>query len=182
MKYYRPRPAGDPEWLTCPREGDCFTLLALDGTPRGGSWREITVELGPADEQSRGDRVDFPCNGSGPLVMRQSVVDVLRDILETNGELLPLRTEDGETLFVLNARAIAALDEDASKIERVTRNVWDVRKYVLKGEMLEGVHVFLLPDPGGATFVSEDFVIRAREAGLTGLDFEEVEVSRSCAT
>jgi len=100
-------------------------------------------------------------------------VDALRDILDRNGEILPLSTDDGVDLFVLNARVVDALDEASSSLTIVpgTNRIMRLKSVAFVPSAIEGVDLFRLPHRGSATYVSERFVGRVKAAGLHGLAF-----------
>lgn len=103
-------------------------------------------------------------------------MDALRDILAVNSELLPLSTDDGVELYVLNARSIDALDEANSLLMRFpgTNRIMHIQRVAFVASRIEGVDVFRLPHRASSTYVSERFVERVMATGLRGLVFNEV--------
>ncbi len=176
MTIYKTEMAGGYVWVVCkdPRDWDVF--LALDGSPQGESWKRPMVKLGPADAQAEGRRAHFPWLGSQALVMRNEAIVALREILEANGELLPLQTNNGSVLFAFNARKIDALDEEASDLERFPSSgrIMEIRRHAFTESAIGDLDIFRLPSRGSATYVNERFVRRVKEAGLEGLNFEQV--------
>ncbi|MBK9262631.1 MAG: hypothetical protein IPM54_22855 [Polyangiaceae bacterium] len=108
--------------------------------------------------------------------MRRSAVDALRDMLEEHGELLPLQDEGGVELYVLNVRAIDALDEPRSKVNYVegTDRISRIKKPVFIPSAVEGVDIFTLRRRLGQIYFSDRFVARVKAAKLKGLDFTKV--------
>jgi hypothetical protein len=108
--------------------------------------------------------------------MRWSAADALHDILDANGEVLPLSTDDGVELFVLNARVIDALDEANSSLMKFpgTNRIMRIKKVAFVASTIEGVDLFRLPHRASSTYVSERFVERVKAAGLRGLAFNKV--------
>jgi hypothetical protein len=92
-----------------------------------------------------------------------------------NGELLPLALTD-ESYFVYNAtRQVDALDEDRSELVRFgSGRIMDIKRYEFRPEHLQRATIFRLPQVQGAVFVTDRFVERVAEAGLTGFDFAAV--------
>lgn len=173
---YEPLVAEGFEWVNTVREEDYEVFLQLDGQTRASTWKPVAVRRVRADERQDFNPSDFPWLGSHALIMRRGAMESLRDILDANGEVLPLSTDDGVELFVLNARIIAALDETRSSLMKfpgTDRIMW-LKRAAFVAAMVEGVDLFRLPHRASATYVGERFVKRVQEAGLRGLDFHEV--------
>jgi hypothetical protein len=112
---------------------------------------------------------DFPCWGTMP-VFSDRAVNALRDFLEPNGELLPMRNSVG-TYFAYNLRTIAdVLDERRSKIDLGTV-IW---RYELFARKLKDLTIFRMWQDHNITYVTEPFVRRAREHQLVGMDFQKI--------
>jgi hypothetical protein len=97
----------------------------------------------------------------------------LADVLRNNAEILPLSTDDGVELFVLNVRVIDALDDVRSSIMRFPDGrIMRVSKASFVGERIpDGVNLFRLPHRISSTYVSERFVDAYTNAGLRGFVF-----------
>ncbi|TKD12808.1 imm11 family protein [Polyangium fumosum] len=176
MVIYEPIPAEHYECVNAIHSEEYEVFREFDGSPRAATWKPIAVRRVRADKRQGFKPSDFPSLGFGPLVMRRTAVDALRDILEANGEVLPLSTDDGVELYVLNARVIDALDEANSTLRRIpgTDRIMWIKKPAFFASAIEGVDLFRLPHRGSSTYVSERFVERVKAAGLRGLDFNEV--------
>ena len=157
-------------------DADYDLFLSLDGAPRAADWRPVKVRRVRADNRQACNPSDFPWLGSNAIVMRKNAVDALHDILEKNGEVLPLQTDDGVELSVLNAQVVDALDEDSSDIMRFpsTNRIMLVKKPVFFENVIRGLDLFRLPHRASSTYVSDSFVNRVKEAGLRGLTFNKV--------
>jgi hypothetical protein len=164
------------EWVNAIDPADYEVFLSLDGKPRAAAWKPIPVRRVKADKRSKSHPSDFPWLGVHALVMRRSAVDALRDLLEANGEVLPLATDDGLELFVLNARTVDALDEARSSLLRFpsTNRIMRIQRPAFVPSAVEGVDVFRLPYRAMPTYVSDRFVERVKSAGLKGLEFDAV--------
>lgn len=164
------------EWINCVKPADYEVFAGFDGSSRGATWRPIPVRRVRADEHHEVKPSDFPWLGSDALVMRRSAVDALRDILDANGELLPLSTDDGVELFVLNARVLDALDEPNSSLMKFpgTNRIMRIKKVAFVTSVVKGADMFRLPLRASSTYVSERFVERVNAAGLCGLVFSKV--------
>lgn len=173
---YEPLVAEGYEWVNTAREADYEAFLQFDGRPLAATWKPIGVRRVRADERQEFKPSDFPWLGSDALIMRRSAVDALHEILEANGEVLPLSTNDGVDLFVLNAHVVDALDEANSSLMKFpgTNRIMRIRKVAFVASKVEGIDVFRLPHRASPTYMSERFVERVKGAGLRGLVFKEV--------
>lgn len=176
MHIYEPMVRERYEWLNCVNQGDYELFASFDGSTRGASWKPVLVRRVRADEHHDFKASDFPWLGSDVLVMRRSAVDALRDLLDANGEVLPLATEDGVELFAFNARVIDALDEDRSSLTKFpgTNRIMQITKAAFVPAAVRGVDIFRLPHRASSTYVSDRFVERVKMAGLHGLEFKKV--------
>jgi hypothetical protein len=176
MDFFEPMVREGYEWVNCVNQADYEVFADFDGSPRRGIWKPIPVRRVRADKHHEFKPSDFPWLGSDALVMRRSAVDALRDILDASGEVLPLSTDDGVELFVLNARTVNALDEAHSSLMKFpgTNRIVRIKKIAFVASALEGVDLFRLPHRASSSYVSERFVERVNAASLHGLVFNKV--------
>lgn len=176
MNVYEPLVADGYEWTNCVVTDDYELFSGFDGTPRKKIWRPVLVRRVRADDRQDMKESDFPWLGSWALVMRRTAVDALRTMLKENGEILPLETDDGIELFVLNAHVVDALDEERSEIMRIpgASKIMLVKKPVFRFDSIRELSLFRLPHRASSTYVSDEFVSRVKEAGLKGLTFKKV--------
>jgi hypothetical protein len=117
---------------------------------------------------------DYPIQWSFPLVQMFSAraVDVLREMLEPNGEFLPLICDDGEFYLYNLLTQFDALDAEHAEVEyfRSSGRLSDIFRYALHADRLRGATVFRLSGTS-IDFVTQPFVDRVCEAGLTGFEF-----------
>lgn len=174
---YDPIGADLYEGVACVDEADHLIFSTFDGTPRAPNWRPVLMERYASDIDGGNKPSDFPWMGCLPLIMRRRAVFALRDMLEAGGEILPLATNDGVDLFVLNVtRVIDALDEERSDLTRFpdSNKIMAVWAPAFHEPMIRGVDFFKLPMRSSCLLVGDYFVERVREAGLEGLDFTPV--------
>lgn len=173
---YVPSCAENFEWVNLDSDEDYEVLLGLDGRSRAATWKPVAARRVRADERKGFIPSDFPWLSGHALVMRRSAVEALRDVLEANGELLPLSTDDGVELFVLNSQVIDALDEANSVLWRFpgSNRIMDIKRPAFVASKIERVDLFRVPHRAMPTYVSERFVERVKAAGLRGLVFNEV--------
>jgi len=179
--FYQPCPAEDYEWINCRNPKDYDVFWGFDGSSRVQNWQPIKVRFISADRDHVAKQSDFPWLGSHALVMSRTAVDALRSLVDRNGEMLPLATENGRELFVLNVtRILAALDEERSTILRVpgSERIMEVSVPVFRESVVSGVDVFRLPFRTSPTYVGEGFVSACRDLKLKGLEFVRGSISR----
>jgi hypothetical protein len=119
---------------------------------------------------------DYPCVNLMNPAFSQKAVDALRGFLEPNGEILPLVSSVG-SYFAYNVTKIAAvLDPKRSKINWLKKDItaFEVERYELLTERLDGLSIFRIPENPTSTYVTEPFVARAQEHGLRGMNFIKV--------
>lgn len=176
MIVYEPLVMTGYEWVNCINAEQYEVFTNFDGELKGAGWKPIKVRRVRADNSQDMKESDFPWLGSDAMVMRRSAVDKLRDILEQDGEILILSTDDKIDLFVLNARVVNALDEQRSEVVRYpgTDRIMMLKKPVFNYEKIKGVNVFRLLHRASSTYVTDRFVERVKEAGLRGLTFKKV--------
>ncbi len=103
-------------------------------------------------------------------VFNRKAVNALADLLEPNGQLLPI-TCQGEEYFLFNVtRLVDALDEDNCNLERFDDGrIMVIDHYSFFKEKLIGETVFKLRQrPLGRVYVTDPFVQRVLESGLRG--------------
>lgn len=176
LEVYEPLADSGYEWVDAVQEDDYELFWQLDGQPHAATWKPIAVRRVRADEHQSCNPSDFPWLGSHALVLRQSAVEALGDILNAHCEVLPLLTDDGVELFVLNTRVIDALDEHSSSLLRFpgSNRIMRIKKPEFVASAIEGADVFRLPHRASSTYVSERFVERVKAARLRGLIFNKV--------
>jgi hypothetical protein len=101
-------------------------------------------------------------------VFSPRAVEGLREFLEPNGEILPVRTPLG-TYYAYNVtRVVDALDLSGSAHEHQHR-IREVARYAFKVAEVSRLTVFKVPQMPVEIYVTEPFVARARVLGLNGM-------------
>lgn len=117
---------------------------------------------------------DYPCVNLIIPAFSRRAVDVLRDFLEPNGELLPLVSEVGE-YFAYNITTIVnILDHKRSEISWYEDDpdlASTVTRYVCLPDKMAGLSIFSIPEASTSTFVTQAFVDRVRLHRLQGFRF-----------
>jgi hypothetical protein len=119
---------------------------------------------------------DYPCVNLTIPAFSHRAVEVLRDLLEPNGELLPLVSDVGE-YFAYNLTKVAdILDPSRSEINwnanRITAS--QIMRYVCFQERMEGLSIFQLVENPGIVYVTQVFQDRVNEHDLQGFHFNKV--------
>ncbi|MEN6448887.1 MAG: hypothetical protein ABFC96_00210 [Thermoguttaceae bacterium] len=114
---------------------------------------------------------DYPCSGSPPI-FSQRAVDALRDLLEPNGELLPLVSKLGNYYAYNITTLVDALDRNRSQIEWLKDQViaGTIERYEFIPERLEGLSVFRIIESWTDVYITEAFAARVRECHLDGFN------------
>lgn len=146
----------------------------FDGTPLGAAWKELAIHA--ADEpDERAQLPDFALLGLVPVFSEQAV-NALRDILEANGELLPLQ-HARRKYFAYNVTTVLdALDEERSRVSRFSDGgIMSIEGYVFRPGALSEAVIFKIPQlPGAFVYVTEVFADRVRQAELLGFVFRQI--------
>ena len=120
---------------------------------------------------------DFPGVNLVYPAFSKRACDALRDMLEPNGELLPLNSDCGEYYFYNIATVIDALDVANSKCfffsERPSLAV-RIDSFAFHEEKLAGGTIFRIVEWPIKTIVSNHFVDRVRDCGLNGFNFRKI--------
>lgn len=120
---------------------------------------------------------DFPGIGMVLPAFSQRACDVLRDMLEPNGELLPVRSSVGVQYYFYNITTVVdALDVENSDCFWFNEPVkaGGVDYFSFHAERLDGLSIFRIYECPVVTLVTGEFVQRVRDAGLNGFDFRKV--------
>ncbi|MFZ5868250.1 MAG: imm11 family protein [Thermodesulfobacteriota bacterium] len=145
----------------------------FNGTPMKNTWNLQDKFEFVSLRLPKGDVVGL---SSHIPVFGARAVELLGDLLEGNGELLPI-TVGGVDYFVFNVtRVIDALDEANSEVDRFeSGEIFDVDRYSFFPEPLEDATVFKIPHAVlQDVFVTNPFVERVQEAKLKGFKFRMV--------
>ena len=148
--------------------------------------RDYTVDLsvGLPDEPNDWIATDCPYLSGYGLMLSDKAVSVFGTMLTDAGYLLntSLPFADQYKLFICE-RLIDALDQERSDLERFSSGrVWWLRRYELRAELLQDMHVFRLKHRRNMLFVSDQFVRLVQEHELTGFEFTEVWCSETGST
>ena len=162
-----------------------WDTLRFDGRSRQDSWVPVKMRSLLTDEfGQRRLESDFPgCAGGHMLLVRQSGVDALGDLLRASGELLPLENVGGGRLWTFNVTTLLdCLDERKSSLLRMpeTGKIIRVKQPVFR---LAAIAEHCAPlfkvvqMPYGIIYCTEVFMERVTSLALRGLEFRQVWAS-----
>ena len=124
---------------------------------------------------------DFPCLSLLISAFSRRAVDVLREFLEPNGELLPLKSAHGEFYAYNVTTVVDALDRERSEVDWLSDDPgpWDARAiriihYEFIYEKVKDLTVFRIPEWAGNDLVTSEFVKRVQTSELGGFSFKRV--------
>ncbi len=179
MRIYRFDPVEKYEWAFPVNDDDFDVFNSFDGSPRANGWRSVPMKRITRDDRGRQFRPsDFPWLGYHAPLLRRRAAEALRDFLAPYGELLPLECAVAE-LYVLNVtRVIDGLDIEHSDAVTLpsTGTVAMIMRYVFRPEVVQGVHVFKIPQQphAGTVYVDDEFVNLVKQSGLEGVGFKRL--------
>ncbi len=117
---------------------------------------------------------DFPSLIPNVPIFSRRAVAALRDLLEPNGEILPVMIAGAEYFLYNVTRVVDALDESGSDIVRFkdSSDVLTIHDFAFFEKKVSGMIVFKIPQEiDGSVFVTDPFVRRVQAAGLKGFWF-----------
>jgi hypothetical protein len=117
---------------------------------------------------------DYPCISLTIPVFSHRAVDALRDLLEPNGELLPLVSSLGE-YYAYNATTVVdIIDHDRSNVQWANEKhvtAFEVLRYECLPEKMNSLSIFRIVEKPSTTYVSQAFVDRVQQHELQGFHF-----------
>ena len=149
-------------------EGDAFERLgghAIDPN----SWPKIAVRV-VRDGSGGKEATDFGLVWTEPA-LNFHTVEALSDILQANGQILPLLSEDGDYCVYNVTTLLDALDEDRSVVKRFSSGrIMSVQQFAFRPQIIGAHPIFKIPQlPRAYTFITDAFLSRVQSARLTGL-------------
>jgi hypothetical protein len=113
--------------------------------------------------------------GDDQMVFSQRAVDALSPLLGESVELLPYSTEVG-TYYLINVLDVGHyLDRERTHCREIVPDgrCAGIIKYVFNADLIQGKHIFRIPDKLTARFLSEEFISTCRKHNLTGIDLTD---------
>lgn len=163
--------------LVIPNKADREKFELFDGRPLRDAWTPATVEI----DQEAGSRPasDFPSLLNHVPVFSARALEVLKEILASRGEVLPLNCVacEGGPYFAFNVMTVIdALDLSKSEIKHFSSGrIMRVVRYEFLEDRLGNLPIFKISQlPKSKVFVSDHFVAAIEASKLTGFSFERV--------
>ena len=154
--------------------GDLFELVRrFNGKPMKRPWTDVKIGLAP--DANTFPKGDFPSLIPSVPIFSPRAISALGDLLESNGEVLPIVC-DSEQYFIFNVtRVVDALDESNSEIVRFkdSSRVLNIRDYAFLKDRISELTIFKIPQDN-TIFVTDIFVKRVKSKKLKGFWFPHV--------
>jgi hypothetical protein len=121
---------------------------------------------------------DYPCCNLDIPAFSERAVEALRDMLEPNGELLPLASSVGN-YYAYNITTVAdILETERSEVDWILHSegvfASSITRYEFRSEKLDDLSIFRLVEEPGRAFVTNRFVERVRAHRLRGFVFHKL--------
>ena len=122
---------------------------------------------------------DYPCINLIIPAFSVRAVGVLRDFLEPNGELLPVRHPTGR-FFAFHCLKIVEILDQSNCVARwfdgddSLKQALDIKIFSIKPNSLEGLSLFRFREMSTGVFVTNEIVERVKSNGLNGFDFKKI--------
>jgi hypothetical protein len=155
--------------LACVREGEYRRVWELGAGPiAAADWAPLNVKM-VRDGLGSITPTDVMLLGTEPAFSARAV-EALASIVFKHGQILPLRSADGEFYLWSVTRAVEALDVTASTLKRFTDGgIMSVSRWAFLASVIRDLEAFKVPPFLRANvFVNQAFVERAQAAGLSG--------------
>jgi hypothetical protein len=116
---------------------------------------------------------DYPCIDLTWPAFSQRAVDFLGDLLEPNGELLPVQHDLGTYYFFNCTRMTNCVDLTKSEVTKLSDGglITSTKKLVFIEDMLADLSIFKVRTQLTETFCTQTFVDRVEASGLQGFMF-----------
>ena len=143
----------------------------FSGNPIVHPLPDVTIEWDPT--ALRFPKGDYPALDANTPIFTRRAVTALADLLERNGELIPISVS-GEEHYLFNVtRVIDALDESRSSAVRFDDGrIIYVKVHYLFADRIRDAPIFKIPQTVDSdVFVTDEFVTRVESARLKGFLF-----------
>jgi hypothetical protein len=159
---------------------DTGSITSLfDGTPISQSLPAFRLMPNPDEDSLPLADLEL-LYGVGIPLLSERAVDLLADVLHSNGQLFPVESTAGAYYLFNVTTVLDALDREKSQIEywpTLKRDadpprVRQVDRYVFRSDRLEGATIFKLPEHRVTKLYATDvFAERVSKANLQGFSF-----------
>lgn len=135
-----------------------------------GTWVPFTVVAG-------GKKIsDYPCIDLTVPAFSEAAVSTLHEFLVSNGEILPIFSNDGNFSLYNTITILDAIDLERSKIVWTSEGLiaFRIDECVLHADVLTGNDIFRLRECPANVYVSERFKSAVERSGLRGMKFSKL--------
>lgn len=147
-----------------------WEALNFDGSSKINTWVPISVKV------TGGKNIPNATSISpGIPVLDLKAVEVLKDLLGNNTEVLPLKCKKGEFFAINICDVLDCINYEKSQYEKYDNSdrIMVFEKYEFFQDCLEDVNIFkIIDEPERRAFVSDKFRERVLESKLTGFRFD----------
>lgn len=159
-----------------PADRNWKLFRSFDGRPQAADWVPVRLNVRNGRAGAALPTSDYPSLTSNVPVFSRRAKDCLEDLLTPRGEFLPLLSSVGEYYAFNVSTVLDALDEEKSVVDRFdSGRIMDVDTYQFFRDKLVGATIFkLVHTPEMDVFVTDEFIRRVNEHGLTGMGFTDV--------
>ena len=173
MNIYKLKAGGNFKYLSFTNENDWDILIPPNTPPSTDNWVPRSVEL--VSDGGNLPMSDFPYFGTFP-VFNEKALQALGDILKGKGDILPLKSKDGNFSLFNVTNTIDVINLKKSIVKKAASGlIWDVVKGVFyDGKVKEEDIIFTIPQSLTLIFVTDIFLNRVKQAKLTGFVFKKV--------
>ena len=181
MNLYQLRP--DPDLFNglLLEDQDWNLPLRLKGQRMADSWRPLPVksQLAHDGRRARNQEGDYPSLGGIIPVLNRRSLDVLRPLIESAVEILPLAHPTLELYAIHVLDVLDCVDYDRAEYTRYSdgdRGVNQILRYAFRPGTLDNRHIFKIKQfEVSFPFVSEEFKRRVEDNGLLGFEFWPID-------
>lgn len=120
---------------------------------------------------------DFPPIYSGLMAISEKALDVYKDAFNQNTKYLPIDCNDNTKYYLLDIPLIDCLDYETSVIDYLKSEptkILGIDGFAFKLEMVADEIIFRIPESKARIFVTDQFIDKAKAAGLKGIRFNKV--------
>lgn len=152
---------------------DLNYIQSFNGVSKEKNWIPLQLKRMGADAEFS----NTPGLSAHIPVFDKKTVDIMKDYLIGNAEILPIFCEDKE-FFAINVTSVLdCIDYDTSEYKTFRDGIRIMRftKYAFLKDKIENVHIFKIKDePLRSPFVSDAFRQKILDSNLIGFKFELV--------
>lgn len=165
--------------LACDPKSRSLEDVGFFGQPRADSWQDCGYYIQKPNDRRGGFFGNV--HGIGSFIIDSKTYDLVGDLLEMSGELLPIHF-DGEDFFVVNVTNVVNVLDHSRLVWRYEPGSGPIDQYAFFGNRIPEAPLFKVPDQNSVKIFThsgrldpeDEFKGRVEKHGIEGLIFEEV--------